>query len=85
MNAVEIEQAVSELAEQPFDAAEFPYACLMALGNKDTTIKWLCTGRRTSPTLMAFGAASCRPTTSILRSAPQATSWQPSPPFVTAP
>ena len=31
MNAVEIEQAVSELAEQPFDAAEFPYAFLMAL------------------------------------------------------
>ena len=25
MNAVEIEQAVSELAEAPFDAEEFPY------------------------------------------------------------
>jgi len=24
MNAVEIEQAVSELAEQPFDSVEFP-------------------------------------------------------------
>ena len=44
MNAVEIEQAVSELAEQPFDAAEFPYAFLMAFGNKDTTIKRLRTG-----------------------------------------
>ncbi|OAN73048.1 lactate dehydrogenase [Sulfitobacter sp. EhC04] len=44
MNAVEIEQAVSELAEQPFDAAEFPYALLMAFGNKDTTIKRLRTG-----------------------------------------
>ena len=44
MNAVEIEQAVSELAEQPFDAAEFPYAFLMAFGNKETTIKRLRTG-----------------------------------------
>ncbi|PTE12734.1 DNA methyltransferase, partial [Phaeovulum veldkampii] len=40
----EIEQAVSELAEQPFDAVEFPYAFLMAFGNKDTTIKRLRTG-----------------------------------------
>jgi len=44
MNAVEIEQAISELAEQPFDAAEFPYAFLMAFGNKETTIKRLRTG-----------------------------------------
>jgi hypothetical protein len=44
MNAVEIEQAISELAEQPFDAAEFPYAFLRAFGNKETTIKRLRTG-----------------------------------------
>jgi hypothetical protein len=44
MNAVELEQAVSELAEQPFDAAEFAYAFLMAFGNKDTTKKRLRTG-----------------------------------------
>lgn len=44
MNAVEIEQAVSELAEQPFDAAEFPYAFLQAFGNKETTLKRLRTG-----------------------------------------
>jgi len=44
MNAVEIEQAISELAEQPFDAVEFPYAFLMAFGNKETTIKRLRTG-----------------------------------------
>lgn len=44
MNAVEIESAVSELAEQPFDAAEFPYAFLAAFGNKDTTLKRLRTG-----------------------------------------
>ncbi|ATX65503.1 class I SAM-dependent DNA methyltransferase [Roseinatronobacter bogoriensis] len=44
MNAVEIEQAVSELAEQPFDSAEFPYAFLIAFGNKETTIKRLRSG-----------------------------------------
>ena len=44
MNAVEIEQAISELAEQPFDAAGFPYAFLEAFGNKTTTIKRLQSG-----------------------------------------
>lgn len=44
MNAVEIEQAITELAEQPFDPAEFPYAFLAAFGNKDTTLKRLRTG-----------------------------------------
>jgi hypothetical protein len=45
MNAVEIEQAVSILAEAPFDAAEFPYAFLEAFGNKATTIKILKNGK----------------------------------------
>ncbi|MDE1557204.1 lactate dehydrogenase [Comamonas aquatica] len=44
MNAVEIEAAVSDLAAQPFDAAEFPYAFLAAFGNKETTLKRLRTG-----------------------------------------
>ena len=44
MNAVEIEAAISELALQPFDAAEFPYAFLAAFGNKDTALKRLRTG-----------------------------------------
>ena len=44
MNAVEIEQAISDLAEQPFDPAEFPYAFLEAFGNKATTIRRLRTG-----------------------------------------
>ena len=44
MNAVEIEQAVSELAEQPFDREEFPFQFLAAFGNKDTTLKRLRTG-----------------------------------------
>ena len=39
MNAVEIERAVSALAEQPFDPEEFPYAFLEAFGNKATTIR----------------------------------------------
>jgi len=41
MNAVEIEEAVSQLAAAPFDAAEFPFAFLTAFGNKETTIKRL--------------------------------------------
>ena len=41
MNAVEIEEAVSELASQPFDRAEFAYQFLAAFGNKVTTIKRL--------------------------------------------
>ncbi len=44
MNAVEIEQALSDLAEQPFDAAEFPFAFLAAMGNKDTTLRRLRSG-----------------------------------------
>lgn len=44
MNAVEIEQAITDLAEQPFDRAEFPYAFLEAFGNKATTIKRLRAG-----------------------------------------
>jgi len=44
MNAVEIEQAITDLAERPFDPAEFPYAFLEAFGNKATTIKRLRAG-----------------------------------------
>jgi len=44
MNAVEIEQAISELAERPFDRHEFPYQFLEAFGNKDTTLKRLRSG-----------------------------------------
>ncbi|MGA4495127.1 class I SAM-dependent DNA methyltransferase [Vreelandella venusta] len=44
MNAVEIESAISDLVQQPFDPAEFPYAFLEAFGNKATTIKRLRSG-----------------------------------------
>ncbi len=44
MNAVEIEEAISRLAEQTFDAQAFPYAFLEAFGNKPATIKRLKSG-----------------------------------------
>ena len=44
MNAVEIEEAVSRLAEAPFDPVEFPYAFLEAFGNKETTLRRLRSG-----------------------------------------
>jgi hypothetical protein len=44
LNAVEIEQAVSQLVEQPFDSANFPYVFLEAFANKKTTIKRLRAG-----------------------------------------
>lgn len=51
MNAVEIEEAVSALAEQSLDAAEFPFAFLEAFGNKATTIKKLRAGASNSSDL----------------------------------
>jgi hypothetical protein len=44
MNAVEIEQALSDLAEQKFVGAEFPYEFLAAFGNKATTLQRLRKG-----------------------------------------
>jgi hypothetical protein len=44
MNAVEIEAAISDLADQPFHATEFPFSFLAAFGNKETTLKRLRTG-----------------------------------------
>lgn len=43
MNAVEIEEAVTDLASQPFDRAEFPYQFLEAFGRNATAIKRLRT------------------------------------------
>ena len=48
MNAVEIEEQVSKLAESPFDAAEFPFQFLEAFGNKPATIKRLRDGHTNS-------------------------------------
>lgn len=44
MNAVEIEQALSELALQPFDGGEFPFQFLAAFGNKAVTVDRLRKG-----------------------------------------
>ena len=44
MNAVEIEEALSDLAAQPFDPVEFPFSFLAALGNKELTLKRLRKG-----------------------------------------
>ena len=44
MNAVEIEAAVSALAERPFEGGAFPFSFLQAFGNKATTIKRLRSG-----------------------------------------
>lgn len=44
MNAVEIEQALSDLAAQAFDSAEFPFQFLAAFGNKATTLARLRKG-----------------------------------------
>lgn len=44
MNAVEIEQAISELSELKFDPTEFPFQFLTAFGNKETTIDRLRSG-----------------------------------------
>ena len=61
MNAVEIEEAVSALADRPFDREEFPFAFLEAFGNKETTLNRLRKGERTSRTSEEFS----KPTTSI--------------------
>lgn len=44
MNAVEIEEAISDLVIQVFDRAEFPYQFLESFGNKDTTLTRLRKG-----------------------------------------
>lgn len=54
MNAVEIADAVAELAEAPFDPAEFPFVFLAAFGNKETTLKRL-RGKSTNKSDLAGG------------------------------
>jgi len=44
MNAVEIEEAVSQLTTEPFVSAEFPYQLLTAFGAKKTTVDRLRKG-----------------------------------------
>lgn len=44
MNPVEIEEAVSQLAAEPFDRAAFPFQFLRAFGNKETALQRLRAG-----------------------------------------
>ena len=44
MNAVEIEEAFSKLAAEPFHSATFPLAFLEAFGSKEATIARLKSG-----------------------------------------
>ena len=44
MNPVEIEEAVSQISSEMFDAVEFPFKFLLAFGRKSTTIKKLRSG-----------------------------------------
>ena len=44
MNPVEIEEAVSNLALEPFNRAEFPFQFLAAFGNKETALQRLRAG-----------------------------------------
>jgi len=48
LNAVEIEEAITDLADLPFDPKGFPFAFLEAFGNKATTIKRLKSGSSNS-------------------------------------
>ena len=59
MNAVEIEEAISALAERPFDPEEFPYAFLEAFGNKETTLKRLRKGESNKFIAYKLGMGEC--------------------------
>lgn len=59
MNAVEIEEAISRLAEQPFDAETFPSAFLEAFGNKPTGTSAFPEPRGTLAFLSGIPAAIC--------------------------
>lgn len=83
MNAVEIDDAVTELASLPFDVGEFPFQFLAAFGNKATTIKRLRAGATNSSDIESgvlqrgnIHIATCAPglvgsTLTALRSSPK--------------
>ena len=85
MNAVEIEQAISDLAAQPFVADEFPYEFLASFGIKDTTLKRLRAGNSNTSDVAngvlqrnSIHLAACEPgavgeTLKMLRASPATT------------
>jgi len=87
MNAVEIEEAISALAERPFDPAEFPYAFLEAFGRKETTLKRLRLGdmnksdlggvlQRDNIHLAVAQPGAVHQTMAALRSSPATARWK---------
>lgn len=89
MNAVEIEAALSTLAEQPFDGANFPFEFLAAFGQKETALKRLRTGNNNTSDVAGgvllrnnIHLAVCEPglvgeTLKALRSSPANTKGKP--------
>ncbi len=84
MNAVEIEAAVSQLIERPFDGLDFPFAFLAAFGNKATTINRLRQGesnksdvggvlQRKNIHIAVAPRGAVSPTLTALRSSPATT------------
>ncbi|TAN03257.1 MAG: class I SAM-dependent DNA methyltransferase [Rhodanobacteraceae bacterium] len=85
MNAVEIEDALSTLAAQPFDREAFPFAFLEAFGRNATTVKRLRTGNTNSSDVQGgvlqrknIHVATCEPgtvtaTLKALRTSPETT------------
>ena len=88
MNAVEIEEAVSQLAAAPFDPEAFPFAFLEAFGNKATTLKRLKSGgmnqsdlpggvlQRNHIHLKVCAAGEVRSTLAALRESPATTRYK---------
>ncbi len=86
MNPVEIGDAISDLAQQPFDAAEFPFQFLEAFGNKKTAIDRLRKGNTNQSDIPGavlqrshIHIATCQPgsvgdTLTALRGSPKTTS-----------
>lgn len=87
MNAVEIEEAISALAELPFDGGEFPYAFLQAFGAKETTLRKLRRGetnksdvngvlQRDNIHIAVAGPGTVTETLAALRASPATTRWK---------
>jgi hypothetical protein len=85
MNPIEIEKAVSALALEPFDPAEFPYQFLAAFGNKETALVRLRAGATNQSDIGGvlqrgnIHIATCQPggvddTLNVLRKSPKTAS-----------
>jgi hypothetical protein len=57
MNAVEIEAALSDLSDAPFNVDTFPYDFLAAFGHKDTVLNRLRSGNTNASDIVASAGA----------------------------